>query len=53
MCLILMGALCLVNAAPAPATVQLQDLVDTANFLYDSLSHAQAQQLGTLYLLIT
>ena len=41
LCLLLLGALCLANAATA--TVQ-RDLVDAAKFLYDSLSQAQVQQ---------
>ena len=40
-CLVLLGALCLANAAPTPAQ---PDLVSVARYLYESLSQAQAQQ---------
>ena len=42
LCLLLLGALCLANAATT--TVQ-RDLVDATKFLYNSLSQAQVQHL--------
>ena len=41
--LLLLGVVCLANAATTPV---LPDLVDAAKFLYDSLSQAQTQQDG-------
>ena len=45
--LLLLGAVCLANAVTTPV---LPDLVDTAKFLYDTLSQAQTQQEGQLTL---
>ena len=40
-CLVLLGALCLANAAPSPAQ---PNLASVARYLYESLNQAQAQQ---------
>ena len=43
LCLVLLGAVCLADAAPTPLPKDLEILVDAAKLLYDTLSQAVLQ----------